>query len=74
MSTEKAIEIEIARGNPSGTATMMIVIAMVMMDNSLRRVSFENILSLVVNMILNVKNADIAIKTISPAKYPHFPS
>ncbi len=74
VSTEKAIEMEMARGRPSGTATIMMVMAMVRMDSILRRVSLENMLSEDVNMILNVKNADIVIRTMSPAKYPHFPN
>ena len=41
VSIEKAIEIETARGRPSGTATMIIVKAVVKKSRSLTRVSFE---------------------------------
>jgi hypothetical protein len=72
VSTEKAIEIDIARGNPSGTATIMIVIAIVRIYRSFNSDSFENMLS-EENIILKVRNVLIVMRTISPAKYPHFP-
>ena len=72
MSTEKAIEIDIARGNPSGTATMIIVMAIVRIYKSFNSDSLENILS-EENIILNAKNVLIVMRTIRPAKYPHFP-
>lgn len=52
VSTEKAIAIEIERGSPSGTATMITATAIVKLLSTLMRVSVS-INSVLVNMILN---------------------
>lgn len=67
---ENAIAILIDRGRPSGTATIMIAIAMEKKSRSFRRVSFERSFESVKRSLQTRKRA-IAQKETKPAVYPH---
>ena len=71
ISTEKAIEIETARGSPSGIATIIIVNAVVKILRNSIKVSVSN-KDPEMNIFSRVK-ADNVAKIAKPAMYPHFP-
>jgi hypothetical protein len=67
VSTEKAIEIDTAKGSPSGIATITIATAVVKILRILRRVSSERRLLDDENIILKTKKRVIATKIAKPA-------
>ena len=72
MSTEKAIEILTAKGSPSGTATITIVIPMVKYSKMVKSVSVSK-RPLLVKSTLKTRKIVMERKIRKPATYPHFP-
>lgn len=71
-STEKAIEIETARGRPSGTATITIETPIAKYLRTVWRVGQSSNLASV-NKICKTKKRVIVMKIKAPPIYPNFP-